>query len=668
MQRLTLIIVAMVVTAIRAPVVAQTALGPVVVTGSAGGDGAGATYTGEDVRAEIGALWDVTRAFAGGPGVVGTSDRTSNLSVRGGDPTENLVRVDGIDIPSIGHMAWQGETGGVVSMLSPGAIGAATFYTGSFPARFGGRMSSVLDIHLRDGTRAGPRGSADLSPAGITGIIEGPLRAGRGSWIASYRTGVLDIASGLAADSPATMVVPSYWDAHAKAVYELSPSERVSAFVLRGVSDLAIGHSGADVHDAFTSAKSVAGATWTRVFGDGARARVLLSDVRAEYDAVAWQPPIREAAYTNSSTEARKGAEAAVDLVLSPSTTLNLGGRWDRVTLDHDIAYRPWRVFSENAARLLWLGRQDIDITRTGHMLMAYAEVSTKPASRLTVDWGVRASRLTLTDGAGIDPRFAATYDLGDRARWRFAVGRYRQSPSPLELTLHEANARLRDSRSTHVLTGVVRQWSGGVSLAAEAYVKAYRGLLTLVEEGAKRPSGELANTRERLSRGLEFEVRVRRPRGHVMGVVSASRATARVEPGAPTYADDFDYRLAATVSGSRELGGAWRVGAKWVFVGGRPYTEYAVRDTGVGAYEIVLGSAPHNGARYPSYRRLDIQVARDVAWASRDVRVFVEVRNALNRHNVYARRFDPTRGAFYPVHHLPRLLFVGVTASVPGR
>lgn len=658
----TLGVVAIAFSALCASAVGQTPLEPIVVTGKAVSDTSVTTYTGEDIRAEIGALWDVTRAFATRPGVVGTSDRTSNLSVRGGDPTENLVRVDGVDIPSIGHMAWQGETGGALSMLSLGAIRDATLYKGAFPARYGGRMSSVLDIELRDGERDRTRASVELSPAGMTGVLEGPAAAGRGAWIASYRASLLDLVRRAAA----LTAVPSYWDAHAKTVYDLSADDRVSLFALAGSSDVSIGHAGADALDEFASAKSVVGATWTRRYGAETRSRLIVSDVRAAYDAAAWQPPIREVAYTNASTETQSGVEGVLDFALPYAVDATVGARWDRVTVAHEITSRPWRGFSENSAQLVWLGRQDIDVARAGSRLTAYVEASQSPTPRLTLDWGVRATRLTLTDSAGLDPRASATYDLAERTSWRLAGGRSRQSPTYLEMTLHEANATLPDSIATHVVTGVTHRPSDGMTFAVDAYVKSYRGLRTLVEEGAKRPSGELRSTRERLARGVELEADIRRPRGYATAVLSFSRATARLEPGAAMYADDFDYRVVGSLSGARELGRSWTLGAKWQFVGGRPYTAYEVRDSRTGAFEVVPGSGVRNGERYPSYQRLDVQLTRRVEWAGREAGAFLELRNALNRRNVYSWRFDSTAGDFEPVHHLPRLVLVGLTASLP--
>ena len=113
-------------------------------------------------------------------------------------------------------------------------------------------------------------------------------------------------------------------------------------------------------------------------------------------------------------------------------------------------------------------------------------------------------------------------------------------------------------------------------------------------------------------------------------------------------------------------MGAAWTVGAKWQFVGGRPYTAHIARDNLVGGFEALPNVSARNEERYPSYRRFDLQVTRRVRVGGRDVGLFVEARNALDRANVRSWRFDSATGGTDPVHEFPRLILVGVTAALP--
>ena len=120
-------------------------------------------------------------------------------------------------------------------------------------------MSSVLDIRLREGRRGRVQGSGEMSPAGVAGLLEGGFRHERGSWVASYRAGLLDLVR-----RPAQLTaVPAYRDGHTKVSYDVSPNGRITAFALVGSSRVDVTRDGADSTDEFATTKRAAGATWT---------------------------------------------------------------------------------------------------------------------------------------------------------------------------------------------------------------------------------------------------------------------------------------------------------------------------------------------------------------------------------------------------------------------
>ncbi len=88
---------------------------------------------------------DVIKALQLLPGVQAGTEGSAGFYVRGGGPDENLFLLDGVPIYNINHL------GGFFSVFNPDAIKNVTLYKGSFPARFGGRLSSVVDIRMNDG-------------------------------------------------------------------------------------------------------------------------------------------------------------------------------------------------------------------------------------------------------------------------------------------------------------------------------------------------------------------------------------------------------------------------------------------------------------------------------------------------------------------------------------
>lgn len=121
------------------------------------------------------------------PGVVTTGDRGGQLYVRGGLPAGNEVLVDGIPIFEPFHIL------SFFSVFPEDLVSSADFYAGGFGARYHGRTSSVLDVHLREGDPNGFRTTASASPFLASAVVEGP--AGGATWLASVRHSLIQQTS-----------------------------------------------------------------------------------------------------------------------------------------------------------------------------------------------------------------------------------------------------------------------------------------------------------------------------------------------------------------------------------------------------------------------------------------------------------------------------------------
>lgn len=121
------------------------------------------------------------------PGVKNTSEGKSDLSIRGGSPDQNLVLLDGITIYNIGHIF------GFLSVFNSEAIKNVTLFKSGFPARFGGRLSSVIDINTKDGNKEKVTGSATLGLLSASFNIEGPIVKDKTSFFLSARRSIIDL-------------------------------------------------------------------------------------------------------------------------------------------------------------------------------------------------------------------------------------------------------------------------------------------------------------------------------------------------------------------------------------------------------------------------------------------------------------------------------------------
>ena len=124
---------------------------------------------------------DVLKTIQLLPGVQGGTEGFSGLYVRGGGPDENLLLLDGIPIYNAEHML------GIFSVFQPEAVKKVTLYKGSFPARYGGRISSIIDVRTNDGNLYETHGSFGVSMLSDKLHLEGPIWKGKTSFSVSAR-------------------------------------------------------------------------------------------------------------------------------------------------------------------------------------------------------------------------------------------------------------------------------------------------------------------------------------------------------------------------------------------------------------------------------------------------------------------------------------------------
>lgn len=134
---------------------------------------------------------DVLKTFQLLPGIQGGSEGSSSLIVRGGSPDQNLILLDDILLYYVNHI------GGFVSVFDQNAIKSISVYKGAFPARYGGRLSSVFDIRMKDGNMKEYHGGLGISLINSKVFIEGPIKKERSSILVSFRRSNIDLATRL---------------------------------------------------------------------------------------------------------------------------------------------------------------------------------------------------------------------------------------------------------------------------------------------------------------------------------------------------------------------------------------------------------------------------------------------------------------------------------------
>jgi hypothetical protein len=130
---------------------------------------------------------DVLKALQLLPGVQGGTEGQSGIYVRGGGPDQNLITLDGVPVYNVSHL------GGFFSVFNADALKNVTLYKGGFPARYGGRLSSVIDINMKEGNNQSFHGEGSIGLITSRLTLEGPIWKDKTSFIVSGRRTYVDV-------------------------------------------------------------------------------------------------------------------------------------------------------------------------------------------------------------------------------------------------------------------------------------------------------------------------------------------------------------------------------------------------------------------------------------------------------------------------------------------
>ncbi|MEQ1757141.1 MAG: TonB-dependent receptor [Vicinamibacterales bacterium] len=610
-----------------------------------------------------GALQDVSRYVQSLPGVVvGSSDFRNDIIVRGGSPLENLFIVDNVEVPNINSFANFASAGGTVSLLDSSVIRDVTFLTGGYPASYVNRASSVLQVAQREGDRERVRGRATVGFAGSGGVLEGPLRDGRGSWIVSARRSFLDFFT----DDIGFGGVPVLYSINAKAVLDAGERDRLWVVNLSGIDRIRLGRTADSEPDEevfnldirYRGRRSATGFNWQHVYDKG----VALLGVTHSYASVG--STVKDLVRTGVPPQ---GID--VDELIANSPTVYFeDSREDETTFKYDFSrtinrvgslqtgatYKVfrlrYRVDSPFGADSPYFPKGDANpialrLGDTTPQTGAYAQVTSTPARRLETTVGIRADRFSYLDRTTLSPRVSARLTLSAKLAATGAFGTYAQQPPFLFVAAFPSNRTLRPLRATHWVSGLSYSPVAGARLGVEVYRKIYSDYpvsrdvpsLSLANIGDTFNVREVLFPLESRGRGVAYGVEFSAERldtGTWWGQGNLAFARAR-HAGADGVLRNgsFDYPVVLNLTAGRRLGARWEVAGRATVLGGRPYTPFDAVLSGAqrrGVYDL----ARINAVRAPAYGRIDVRVDRRIAYARSELLLFVGIQNVTNRRN----------------------------------
>jgi hypothetical protein len=633
----------------------------------------GFLVSSNEIRDSAGALQDVSRYVQALPGVViGTNDFRNDLIVRGGSPLENLFIVDNVEIPNINTFATFASAGGTVSMLDVGTIEDVTFLTGGYPASYGNRTSAVLQITQREGDRTGFGGRATVGFAGVGMLAEGPIgKSGAGSWIVSARRSFLDLVT----DDVGIGGVPVLYTFNGKALYDVSPRDRVWIVNVSGVDEIRLGVtedsdpseelSNLDIR--YEGRRSATGVNWQRLIGTRgvglfgftySRASVnqrvkdlIRNGIPEPGTPVEDQIAAGETVFREESTESDATLKYDLTVYVPVIGKMQTGASVKRLGVHYDAASplgtdSPYFPVPD-------VNPFELNERISSHQFAAYLQATRSLTRRLSATVGARFDRYEFLDANTVTPRIALEHTLTDRWSLRASYGRYSQQPFFLFVSAYPQNRTLDPFSSDHYVGGVTYTPAPAFRFTAEFFRKNYRDypVSSQIPALSLANVGDTFNIRDIIfpmvsagsgrAEGLELFAERKAGAGRWSGQANLALSRVRhagldgvLRPGS------FDYPVVFNLVGGYRLAPRWDVSTRIAYLSGRPYTPFSLV-LSTAQRRAVYDLARVNDERAPAYFRLDVRVDRRFSFGGDEVVLFGGVQNLTNRRNVAFYSWD---------------------------
>lgn len=611
-----------------------------------------------------------TASYLPGTATIGLSARPY---IRGGLQDETLVVFNNVELLEPFHLK---DFQSVFSSFNPSLVDTVEVYTGGFPARYGDRMSGVMDIRPRDDA-AGL--SADLMVSFLTAsaAMTGDIADGRGSWALSARRGNLDLLLDVLDPGSGN---PRYSDYFGSFRYALDDGNELEVGFIVYDDDVELkdlddgdGELGHSIYDNGYGWMQLHRRWSERVFSSTVLSYGRIRNDRNGFIADA----DLEEGHSTLDDERRFRIWSLTHrqmLTVSDRLALELGGR----LAYQSGSYRTEAIIERGVLAEL-IGRPIVENRLVhedpeGTSGALYASGRYLASDWLSLEAGVRWDYQDYTGSFDqqVSPRVSALAALGEHTELRVSAGRFYQPELIQELQSADGVSRFQPAQySDHYIAGLERHFPAmGASLRLEAFYKRFgnpkvryenlfNSLVLMPELASDRVP--VAPVRAR-ARGVEASLAYR-PLPSLNAWLSYTHAYADDDLDAGWTKRGWDQRHTISAGATWETG-AWTLSTAVLWHSGWQTTLLP---------EVVSSDArpdlDRNGDRLPHYLSVDLRVSRTWRWSAQSLEVFFELTNSFDRENVGAFEYDVEEndaGDGYlvsgePVTLLPRIPSLGI-------
>jgi len=635
---------------------------------------------------------DIFRSLQLLPGISGSNESSSGLYVRGGTPDQNLVLFDGFTVYHVDHLF------GFFSAFNANAVKDVQLYKGGFDAKYGGRLSSVVELTGKEGNTKEFNMGIGLSLLSANGFVEAPFAKGKGSFLVAGRrsfqsnfyNNIFDAyteSNEASGDAPQGIggrfgqqeVQPNtyFFDLNAKATYRPNDKDVFSLSFYSGKDDLdnsrnidqsAFASRFINLNFSFDQQSTDltewgnwgTSAKWSRKWGDRfySNANMSYSNYFSQRDRT------NNLAITRADTTITRdtGSYEENDLKdvslkidnefkVSQNNQLDFGLQSTWNNIDYN--------FTQNDTTTI-LDRLDEGLTTT-----FYIQDRHTFGNKLILKGGLRTSHYSVNNQLYFEPRASLSYLLTDKIKLKGAWGKYYQFANRIvrediqqgsrDFWLLADDKNIPISSAIHHIVGVsyeTKNWLFDV----EAYYKNLDGLseysTRFVPQGVGRDRvlnfEEFFHTGTGIAKGIEFLVQRKVGKftgwaGYTLGEVKYDFEAFGDEP----FFANQDVTHELKLVGNYKLGN-FSLGATFIYATGKPYTA----PTGYYQLELLDGSttdffeiSDKNALRYDDYHRLDLSGTYDFQLGNSKASAGLSFTNIYNRKNTWYNEYEVIEG-----------------------
>lgn len=592
---------------------------------------------------------DVIRSIQLLPGITSVGDGASGFNVRGGAADQNLILLDEGIIYNSAHLL------GLYSVVNPDAVKDIKLYKGGIPAKYGGRLSSVMDVKQRDGNSKAFNGEAGIGLISARALVEGPLIKDKSSYMIAARRSYGDAFLRLGGNKN----IAYFYDLNVKTNYSLNQNNRLflsgyfgrDKFELGGILGNSWGNATASLR-------------WNHLFSD--RLFANFSAIYSNYD-YSIDVLTTGAAFNNKSNIITYNLKGDFNYFINNQNQLEFGvdskqyefrpgsispingSSINKSSLDKKFAqeFGAYLSYELKLGNLSLMGglRASSFFRRGSQVLRKYANNQPVVYNELlgryedgeVIGEESYSSGKIISDFWNLEPRFSATYVINENSSVKASYNRLYQylhlisnsnSPTPLDVWT-PSGPFIKPQQVDQVAIGYFKNFKNNTfETSIEAYYKQLDHLVDYID-GANLLTNNNLETELLSGKGRSYglELYIKKNKGRLTGWLSytLSKSERQVKGlggndpginGGKYYAANFDKRNDLSITTMYKLNDRWAIAANFIYATGAP-TTYPV-----GRYEyaglVVPQFESRNSQRLPDYHRLDISATlkgKKVRW-----------------------------------------------------